>query len=60
MQADPWGEIRPKAPRTDPEPWNNAVRVGVKNISIPDFQLLEWMTGFTLAFVVAVAWRTFA
>ena len=22
--------------------------------------LLEWMTGFTLAFVVAVAWRTFA
>lgn len=22
--------------------------------------LLEWMTGFTLAFVVAMAWRTFA
>ena len=22
--------------------------------------LLEWMAGFTLAFVVAVAWRTFA
>ena len=22
--------------------------------------LFEWMTGFTLAFVVAVAWRTFA
>lgn len=22
--------------------------------------LLKWMTGFTLAFVVAMAWRTFA
>ena len=29
----PWGEIRPKAPRTDPKPWNNAVPGGVKNIS---------------------------
>ena len=32
-QAAPWGEIRQEAPRTDPTPWNNAVRVGVENIS---------------------------
>ena len=24
----PWGESRPKAPRSDPKPWNNAVPVG--------------------------------
>ena len=33
--AAPWGEIRQKAPRTDPKPWNNTVSVGVKNISTP-------------------------
>ena len=36
-QAAPGGEIRPKAPRTDPEPQNNAVRVRVSNISTPRF-----------------------
>ena len=34
-QAAPWGEIRQRAPRTDPEPWNSAVRVGGKYILTP-------------------------
>ena len=27
-QAPPWGEVRPRTPRTEPKPWNDAVPVG--------------------------------
>ena len=39
-QAAPWGEIRRNAPRTDSKPRNNAVSVGVKNISTPSLHPL--------------------
>ncbi len=34
-QVAPWGEIRRNAPRTDSKPRNNAISVGVRNISNP-------------------------
>ena len=47
-QAAPRGEIRRNAPRTDPKPWNNAVRVGGKNISTPALHpLYQYVTNRT-------------
>ena len=47
-QAAPRGEIRRNAPRTDPKPWNNAVRVGGKNISTPALRpLYQYVTNCT-------------